>query len=273
MYKYTLEEPLLQLDDLHLTLGGRKVLNGVSALVRNIVRPDLTQGQVISFLGPSGVGKSQTFWAIAGLNPPDKGQVLLGAESKPVKPGDVGVVTQHYTLFNHRTVLGNLLVAAKQRGMSPTEGKEKAMELLRRFGLADRASAWPRELSGGQRQRVAIAQQLLCSDKYLLMDEPFSGLDPVMKNEVCELIAEIAAADEHRTIIVITHDVRSAVYISDHIWLIGRDRDEAGNIIPGAKIQEEIDLMERGIAWRPNKEYLLAYEKTVHEIETRFQTL
>lgn len=273
MYKYELHEQLIQLDNLRLKLGGRQILDGVSATVLNVVRPGLQQGQVISFLGPSGVGKSQTFWAIAGLNPLDSGQVLLGTPPVPVKPGDVGVVTQHYKLFGHRTVLGNLLVAAKQRGMSAEEGKQRAMELLTRFGLADRASSWPKELSGGQRQRVAIAQQLICSDLYLLMDEPFSGLDVVMRDEVVRLIDELSSLDEHRTIIVITHDIRSAVRISDQLWLIGRDRDETGKVISGAKIQEEVDLKERGIAWRESREHLAAYEQTVAEIEERFKTL
>lgn len=273
MYTYELHEPLLQLDSLCLKLGGRQILDGVSATIRNVVRPGMHQGQVVSFLGPSGVGKSQTFWAIAGLNPLDSGRVLLGTPPVPVQPGDVGVVTQHYKLFDHRTVLGNLLVAAKQRGLSNEEGRKRAMDLLSRFGLLDRANSWPKELSGGQRQRVAISQQLICSDRYLLMDEPFSGLDPVMRDEVVSLIEELSSLDEHRTIIVITHDIRSAVRISDQVWLIGRDRDENGKVISGAKIQEEIDLKERGIAWRNDRELLPAYESTVAEIEERFKTL
>lgn len=273
MYQYTFEEQLLKLDNLHLRLGGRKILDGVSATVLNVMRPGLHQGQVVSFLGPSGVGKSQTFWAIAGLNDPDSGQVLINDPPVPVQPGDVGVVTQHYKLFNHRTVMGNLLVAGKQRGLGDKEAKEKAKALLVRFGLEDRANAWPRELSGGQRQRIAIAQQLLCSDRFLLMDEPFSGLDPVMRDEVIRIIQEIAAEDEKRTIIIITHDVRAALHVSDHLWLIGRDRDVSGKIVSGAKIQEEVDLKVRGLAWRPDKESQPEFERTVREIEARFRTL
>lgn len=280
MYEYTLTEPLLQLQDIKLRLGDRQVLDGVSATIVDVIRPDCKQGQVVSFLGPSGVGKSQTFWMIAGLNTPDSGQVLVGHRGpagavsyRRVQPGDVGVVTQHYTLFDHRTVLSNLLVAGAQRGLTRPAAIERAKQLLQRFRLSDRADSYPRQLSGGQRQRIAIAQQLICSDKFLLMDEPFSGLDPVMKDEACRLIEEISREDEDRTIIVITHDIKSAVLISDNIWLIGRDRDEAGNITSGAKIQEEIDLKARGIAWRPGRASLPEFAQVVREIEEKFKIL
>lgn len=280
MYEYALAEPLLQLQDIMLRLGDRQVLDGVSATIMDVIRPDCKQGQVVSFLGPSGVGKSQTFWMIAGLNAPDSGQVVIGHRGsngtvnyRQVLPGDVGVVTQHYTLFDHRTVMGNLLVAGAQRGLTRVEALARAQRLLSRFGMSDRADSYPRQLSGGQRQRIAIAQQLICSDKFLLMDEPFSGLDPVMKDEACRLIEEISREDEDRTIIVITHDIKSAVLISDTIWLIGRDRDEAGNITSGAKIQEEIDLKARDIAWRPQRASMPEFSQLVHEIEERFKVL
>jgi|SRR3989344_281215 len=273
MFSYSLAEPLVQMKDVQLTLGGRLILENITATIRDIRRPGMQQGQVVAFLGPSGVGKSQTFWILAGLSQPDKGEVLVGNPPAPVQGGQVGVVTQHYTLFEHRTVLGNLRVAAKQKGIPSDAARKQALELLRKFGLADRAGAWPKELSGGQRQRVAIAQQLLCSDIFLLMDEPFSGLDPVMKTRVCELINEIASMDEMRTLIVVTHDVRAALSIADHVWLIGRDRGPQGEVLSGAKIKEEIDLKERGIAWRENRESLPQYEETVREIEKRFLTL
>ncbi len=157
-------------------------------------------------------------------------------------------------------------------GLGGAEAEKKATSLLERFKLADKAGAWPAELSGGQRQRVAIVQQLMGSNHVLLMDEPFSGLDPVMKDEACALLQEVASFDELITIIVITHDVHSAVKISDTVWLMGRDRNEAGDIIPGAKIQEEIDLKDN-LAWRPNNDRLPAFARIVREIETRFLTL
>src|SRR5256884_4871141 len=115
---------------------------------------------------------------------------------------------------------------------------EKVLKYLRRLDMVDQAQLYPAQISGGQRQRIAIAQQLLCSDHFLLMDEPFSGLDVIMEAKVCELINEIACLDELNTIIVVTHDVTAAASVADHIWLMGRDRDERGTIIPAARIHE-----------------------------------
>jgi ABC-type nitrate/sulfonate/bicarbonate transport system ATPase subunit len=100
--------------------------------------------------------------------------------------------------------------------------------------MLDCSQLYPAQISGGQRQRIAIAQQLLCSEHFLLMDEPFSGLDLVMEAKVCELINEIACLDELNPIIVVTHDVTAAATVADHLWLMGRDRGASGNIIPGA---------------------------------------
>ena len=105
------------------------------------------------------------------------------------------------------------------------------------------------------------------------MDEPFSGLDVNMQDEVCRLIGEVAAMDELTTIIVVTHDVEAAVTISDTIWLLGRDRDEAGAVIPGARVQHEYDLIERGLAWQPDIERRPAFRDLVEEIRVRFRTL
>jgi polar amino acid transport system ATP-binding protein/sulfate transport system ATP-binding protein len=218
------------------------------------------------------MGKTQLFRILAGLAQPTTGRVLLTSKKVPAEPGMVGVVDQHYTLFRHRTVGENLTIAARQAGLSRKEASERAVALLARFQLADRWDEWPDRLSGGQRQRVAIAQQLLCSDHFLLMDEPFSGLDPNMLAEVCRLIGEVAQMDELRTIVVVTHDVTSAAAISDTIWLLGRDRVD-GEPVPGARIQGEYDLVERGLTWEPDIERLPAFHELVREIRERFRTL
>ena len=109
-------------------------------------------------------------------------------------------------------------------------------------------------LSGGQRQRVAIAQQLLCSSHFLLMDEPFSGLDPLAKSAVCETLVDVSTTHELNTIIVVTHDIESAIRISDTLWLLGRNRDARGQPVGGASIQEIHDLAGMGLAWDPDIE-------------------
>jgi NitT/TauT family transport system ATP-binding protein len=209
----------------------------------------MTQGQVVGLLGPSGIGKTRLFRILAGLDKPDTGMVVT-RDGKPIQRGTVGVVAQHYPLFAHRRVLGNLVVAGKQAGLSTAVATEKAMALLKNFGLDEHADKYPTQLSGGQRQRVAIAQQLICSEDFLLMDEPFSGLDPIAIDRVVKFITEIAESDELKTFIVVTHDITAALEVADTIWLLGRDRDEKGTIIPGARIQASYNLIERGLAWR-----------------------
>jgi polar amino acid transport system ATP-binding protein/sulfate transport system ATP-binding protein len=199
--------------------------------------------------------------------------VLIGEEAKPVRRGMVGVVAQNYPLFMHRTVLGNLVVAGTRSGLSHRQATEKARSYLERFGLTDRAGIYPAQLSGGQRQRVAIAQQFMCSENFLLLDEPFSGLDPMAIDRVAELLNEVACMHELNTIIVVTHDISAALEVADTIWLMGRDRDAEGKIIPGARIQESYNLIDRGLAWRDGIATTNEFLETLREIRARFPSL
>ena len=200
----------------------------------------MVTGQVVGLLGPSGIGKTRLFRILAGIDAPDTGQVVIGDPGVPVRRGMVGVVAQNYPLFENRTVLSNMLVAAGQAGLSGSAAAEKAQSYLKRFGLEDRGHLYPSQLSGGQRQRVAIAQQFICSENLLLMDEPFSGLDLMAIERVSRMIAEVAHTAENNTIIVVTHDIVAALAVSDTIWLLGRDRDAAGQRHP--RSESEIDL-------------------------------
>lgn len=251
------------------------VLRDVNFEIKNVVVPGRTQGQVVGLLGPSGRGKSQLFGIASGLIEPTSGTVELwnGKEFIPTHPGLVGVVDQKYTLFRDRRIGDALVYAAKKGGHPKAEREGRARAMLKRFGLEDRWKAFPKELSGGQRQRIAIAQQLLCSAHFLFMDEPFSGLDPNMKAEAMNLIMEVAAADELMTIVVVTHDIGSAIKISDEIKLLGFERDAAGNAIPGSRIIEEIDLIGPGLAWDPNMTRLPAYHDMYNRVLDRFRTL
>ena len=264
---------LLDLQGISIVRGGVPVLRDLTAQVQDLVRPGMQQGQVVGLLGPSGVGKTTLFHILAGILRPDQGTVKVGEHGVPAAPGLVGVVAQNYVLFEHRSVLGNLAIAARQAGMDRKAAREAAMKYLERFGLAAHADKFPMQLSGGQRQRVAIAQQLLCSDLYLVMDEPFSGLDVIQQENVQNLIMEVSRTHEHNTIIVVTHDVSAAVAVSDTIWLMGRDRDAQGNVIPGARIVDTIDLIERDLAWHPDIRTRPGYIELVNEIKTRFHTL
>jgi polar amino acid transport system ATP-binding protein/sulfate transport system ATP-binding protein len=270
-FKYT--DTLLKVDHVSLTYGDKIILRDVNAEIRDIVRPDCTQGQVVGFLGPSGIGKTQLFRIIAGLNQPTSGHVLVNSTLTPVKAGMVGVVAQNYPLFENRTIFSNLVLAAKQIEKNSDAAHEKVLKYLKRLDMLDCSQLYPAQISGGQRQRIAIAQQLLCSEHFLLMDEPFSGLDLVMEAKVCELINEIACLDELNTIIVVTHDVTAAATVADHLWLMGRDHDASGNIIPGARIQETYDLIERDLCWHPGITNSPKFLEFVREVKERFQTL
>jgi NitT/TauT family transport system ATP-binding protein len=271
--KYKYADTLLKVDHVSLSYGDKIVLRDVNAEIRDIVRDDCTQGQVVGFLGPSGIGKTQLFRIIAGLNQPTSGQVLVNSSLTPVRAGMVGVVAQNYPLFENRTIFSNLMLAAKQTEKNSEAAHEKVLKYLKRLDMLECSQLYPAQISGGQRQRIAIAQQLLCSEHFLLMDEPFSGLDLVMEAKVCELINEIACLDELNTIIVVTHDVTAAATVADHLWLMGRDRDASGNFVPGARIQETYDLVARDLCWRPGITNSTAFLEFVREVKERFQTL
>lgn len=270
---YTENEPLIRVEGVSLELGGNIILRDVNAVVKNIHRDEVNQGQVIGFLGMSGIGKSEFFKVLAGLQKPTSGQVLLGDPGVPVHYGMVGVVAQHYPLIDWRTVLGNLMIAATQAGNSPKVAKERSMEMLEFFKLTDKANFYPKHLSGGQQQRVAIAQQVLCDGDVLLMDEPFSGLDMKMKNELINLVTDISHMGDKKTIIVITHVIEEAARIADELWLMGRERDEEGKEIPGARIIDTYDLKAKGLAWHPELRRLPEFRDFVQMVEDRFMTL
>jgi ABC-type nitrate/sulfonate/bicarbonate transport system ATPase subunit len=264
---------ILQARDIWLTLGGNVILRDVELEVKDLRRPGMISGQVVGLLGPSGIGKTCFFRILAGLTDPDRGQVLIGEKAVPVERGMVGVVAQQYPLFPHRTVMGNLMVAGRQAGLGGDAAREKALGFLGRFKLEDRAGLYPSQLSGGQRQRVAIAQQFMCSEHFLLMDEPFSGLDPIAVDAVSALIQEIANLHELNTIIVVTHDIPAAIEVADTLVLMGRDRDASGKIIPGARIQQVYNLVERGLAYRKGITTTPEFLELMREILERFPTL
>ncbi len=269
---YEKKDVLITLKDVCLSFQGNPVLTNINAEVRDIVRPGCVTGQVIGILGPSGIGKTQLSRILTGLQPPTSGSVLVGPEHKTVTAGLVGYVAQTYPLLRHRTVLGNLVIAAQRSGANDHIAREKAMNYLREFNLEDKWSYYPSQLSGGQRQRVAIAQQLLCSEHYLILDEPTTGLDPIMKDRVCDFIQKIASMSEENTLLVITHDIPSVLTIADTLWVLGRKRDESGKSL-GATIVQTYDLIERGLAWESNPSRLPAFNDLQKEIRALFENL
>jgi polar amino acid transport system ATP-binding protein/sulfate transport system ATP-binding protein len=263
---------ILEVKDVWQNLGGNQILEGVNFQVTDRVRPGVVTGQVVGLLGPSGVGKTRLLRIVAGLDAPDKGSVA-GVKGKTLEAGSVGVVFQSYPLLKHRTVLDNLRVAAAANGLSADAAKKRSLELLARFGLAERVGFYPGQLSGGQKQRVAIAQQLICNKSLLLMDEPFSGLDPAALDEVIELLLEVAHMDELNTLVVVTHDIRSAMIVSDHLLMLGRDFGANKKPTCGARIKHDYDLVERGLAWQPDIQQKPVFTELEKELKARFRDL
>jgi ABC-type nitrate/sulfonate/bicarbonate transport system ATPase subunit len=271
---YARTETLLSVENVSLSYGSNLILRDINVKIDNLIRPELANdvtGQIIAFLGPSGIGKTQFLRILAGLQKPTTGNVYLGHGRTPVAPGLVGMVSQQYYLYRNRTVMSNLMVSVKQTGCNEKNGYEKCMEMLNRFDLVNKAELYPAQLSGGQRQRVAIAQQLLCSEHFLLMDEPTAGLDVKNKNRVAKLVQEVANQDDLNTIIMVTHDIPSALAIADTVWIMDRERDVAGNEIPGARIVDTLDMIELGFMWHPDVKRMPGFIDLVREIEDRFE--
>lgn len=222
----------LEVRDLVKSFGGHRVLDGVSL--------DFPPGGVTAILGQSGSGKSTLLRVINHLERADSGFVALDGrlvgyrregdklhelrESEILaRRADLGMVFQNFNLFPHLTVLENVTEAPiAVRGLRRAEAETLARELLARVGLADKASAYPRQLSGGQQQRVAIARTLALKPKVLLFDEPTSALDPELVNEVLEVIRRLARSGA--TMLVVTHEIAFAREAADRVAFMDKGR-------------------------------------------------
>ena len=209
-------EAQLRLVDLDKTYpGGHHALRGVSL--------DVADGEVVVIIGPSGCGKSTLLRTINGLEPINSGQILFDGNdlaapgvSWPGVRRRIGMVFQSYELFPHLTVMGNLTLApGLVAGESRADASARALKLLERVGLADRADDYPRQLSGGQRQRVAIVRALMMDPEILLLDEVTASLDPEMVREVLDVVLELARTG--MTMLIVTHEMGFARAIADRI--------------------------------------------------------
>ena len=254
-------QTLLEAKKVALSFDDKIILRDVNFCIKDIIRPGMQQGQVVSLIGRSGIGKTQLFKILSGLQSPTAGSVTINGD-KTVQAGDMGVIFQNYYLFEWRSVYQSLLLAAKKNSL--LKGKEKEMigHYVAAFNLEDALQKYPQQLSGGQRQRASIIQQLLKGSNFLLLDEPFSGLDVCVLDKVTDLLLQVSVSDELKTLIIVSHDISTSVAISDTVLIMG---NEAG--IPGATIKKEIDLVERDLAWKKDIKKEKTFIETVEEIK------
>ncbi|MEP9355793.1 ABC transporter ATP-binding protein [Xanthobacter sp. KR7-65] len=199
--------------------GVRKVFNQLEA-IRN-VSLEIGDGEFVSLLGPSGCGKSTLLMMIAGLIQPTSGEILVAGERVTGPRPDVGVVFQSPVLLPWRSVLDNVLFPIELLKKPRAPYRDRAMELLKMAKLEDFAAALPRALSGGMRQRAAICRALIHDPSTLLMDEPFSALDAITRDEMSVELLRIWQANR-KTVVFVTHSIREAAFLSDRVLVMGR---------------------------------------------------
>lgn len=258
----TKTKTLLLVENISLQYDDKLILRDINFCVKDIVRPGMEQGQVVSLIGRSGIGKTQLFKILSGLQQPTSGNVFINGQQQ-VKAGDMGVIFQNYYLFEWRTIQQSLMMAARQNPQLKGHEQPVIDRYATDFHLKEHLHKYPQQLSGGQQQRVSIIQQLLKGSNFLLLDEPFSGLDVCMLDKVAELLLRVSVSDELKTLIIVSHDISTAVAISDTVFILG---NQAGK--PGATIKKEIDLIERDLAWHEDIKSMPAFRETIEEIRT-----
>ncbi|MGF1482692.1 MAG: amino acid ABC transporter ATP-binding protein [Cyanophyceae cyanobacterium] len=212
----------VRVEDLHKSFGNLKVLQGIST--------EIGKGEVVAVIGPSGSGKSTFLRCLNLLETPTSGKIYInGTEITKPKTDvlklrqKVGMVFQHFNLFPHMTVLKNVTYApTRVKNVDKAKAQEKAMELLTRVGLPEKADTYPAKLSGGQKQRVAIARALAMEPEVMLFDEPTSALDPETVKEVLEAMQDLAKTGI--TMAVVTHEMGFAREVANRILFLDGGR-------------------------------------------------
>ena len=209
---------MIEVRNLEKSFGDLHVLRGINETIK--------EQEVVCVIGPSGSGKSTFLRCLNLLEEPTGGEVYIDGEQINVPDVDIdkireklGMVFQNFNLFPHMTVLDNVTLAPiKVKGMSKEAAEEKALKILERVGLEDKASSFPASLSGGQKQRVAIARALAMEPEVMLFDEPTSALDPEMVGEVLSVMRNLA--ENGMTMVIVTHEMGFAREVADRVFFI-----------------------------------------------------
>ena len=227
-----MSEALLKIENLKKAFGNLEVLKGLTTTIE--------KGEVVVMIGPSGGGKSTFLRCMNLLEQPTAGSIvfdgidIVSADEKTKNRvrSEMGMVFQHFNLFPHLSILDNITLAPRLvRGIDRVVAEKKAMELLARVGLAEKARAYPQQLSGGQKQRVAIVRSLAMEPKVMLFDEPTSALDPEMVGEVLDVMKDLAK--NGMTMVVVTHEMRFARDVASRVLFL-----EGGTIAAEGTPQE-----------------------------------
>ena len=211
-------EVILEIQDLCKSFGDHEVLKGITTTIR--------KGDVLALIGPSGCGKSTFLRSLNLLEIPTSGHVLFEGTDMTDKSVDInhvrekiGMVFQQFNLFPNMTIKENIMLAPVKLGkMTKEQAEQKAMELLERISLSEKADAYPSQLSGGQKQRIAIVRSLAMNPDIILFDEPTSALDPEMVGEVLSVMKELA--EEGMTMVVVTHEMGFAREVANRVMFI-----------------------------------------------------
>jgi len=253
MQQYQELDTILYVDKLCVGYGDKQILKDINIIEKNVIREGHSStGQVIAFIGRSGRGKSTLFKALTGLLKPTSGQVLITDlrtqdvnDAKEIAEGDMGFVDQKYTLFRHKTVEDICRYAMRKSNQPKSEKEEIVTKYLDDWGLAEHRKKYSCELSGGQRQRTAIIEQILSSKRFMILDEPFSGLDVGNIEKVKIAFERIKDDNEYNTIIFSTHDIKLAIELADSIYIIGFPE----GVTDYSTVVKHYDLKAMGLAW------------------------
>lgn len=268
MNNVIIKEPILKLSNINLSYDSKVILRDINFQINNVTREGVNQGQIVSLIGRSGIGKSQIAKLISGLNTPNSGTILIDSDLHPVKSGEVGVVSQNYILFNHRTIYQNLELALKHNTNKNVEfGTASNKTIIEyyasNFDLTNHLTKYPYQLSGGQKQRTSIVQQLLTGNKFIIFDEPFSGLDCIMIDKVVDTLKKVSLQNEYNTLFIISHDLENSLSISDSAHIIAKEPN-----LDGATIIKNYDLINMGIAYNDNIKETKEFKEMIKEIKT-----
>jgi NitT/TauT family transport system ATP-binding protein len=220
------QDDFLSIADLDKTFPSRQ---GAIVALKN-VSLSVGTAEFVSLLGPSGCGKSTLLRCVAGLERPSAGSIILDGNAVTAPPHDMGVVFQRDVLLDWWTVLRNILLPARIRGLPLGEWAPKAEQLLETIGLKGFANRFPWELSGGMRQRVAICRALLLDPTLLLMDEPFGALDAMTRDEL-NLELQRLWLSNAKTVLFVTHSIAEAVFLSDKVVVMSRSPGRVVDVV------------------------------------------